>query len=630
MKKFTRQRTQGMAPFAVGLVVLYSLIIFLKDSPRGELVTQKFFDPIRYTTERKEAVIVGVDDKSLQALGSWPFNRTVFANLTNALQKGGAQEIIYDVLFLEKRDGDKEFSQALQNSQANILLASKVTDTGYLESFLVAKPTTTSAFAHIYPSDDGEVRTIPHNMVVNGTCVASLSDKAFTIFTHRDSLCDTEETLFFRYVEHIQTVSLVDVLNGVTGVDFKNKVVFIGSNSLDLEDHFISIHGEKVPGVSLHVSIFTTLLNNDTDRNLGKGSTNIIILILALFVTYFSYRITTFLRQLSFFALVVVGVFLFGYALFEYHYIIALPFLLLTAVVCEGYTVLFRFITERKKNEYISRLFSKYVHKDILHELLLSGKDIVLGGEKKRISILFSDLRGFTTFSETMSPGELTKLLNDYLSAMSPIILDNKGTIDKYIGDAIMAFWNAPLDIKDHENKTVFSALSMQQELARFNKEHATQLAMGIGINTGDVVVGNVGSEERINYTILGDTVNTTSRLEGLTKKYGIGIIAGEEIKNAVTDTTILFRKLDVITVKGKSETTVIYEPYFAHDKDEKIITGYEKAFSLYEKGEFRRAKEILQTQTEDAPSQTLLERIVYIENHPEFSFDGVWHFDEK
>ena len=632
MKFNLNKEKTNLIYFGLFFVLLYLVILFFSNTERAYLITQKFFDPIRETKERKEVVIVGIDDKTFESLGAWPFNRKVFANLTSNLNNYETKSIVYDILFLEEREGDKEFLKEIKNSNISIVFASKISGDNYLEShFSNLTPFTNSSFAHIYPDSDGQVRTIPNNYVFNEKCISSLSYFSFSVFTHKEINCKNNIKTFFRYPSNIKTFSLIDVLNNkVDKNDLKDKIVFVGSNTLDLEDHFVSITGEKVPGVFIHASILTTLLNNDTDVLVNKNFEDILILLFALFITYFSYKARTFVKQLFIFLITIVVVFLFGFVLFENHYVLQIPILIITVILFYGYTVIFRFVTERKKNEYIQSLFSKYVHKDVLNELLKSRKGVELGGEKRRVSILFSDLRGFTTFSETMSPTELTKLLNDYLSAMSPIILENKGTIDKYIGDAIMAFWNAPLETKDHETCAVLSSVLMQSALEEFNKKTNSSLAMGVGVHVGDVVVGNVGSSERINYTILGDTVNTTSRLEGLTKKYGVGIIATEEIKNCVKDKRISFRKLDVMTVKGKSGETIIYEAFLKGGINDKFILNYEKALDLYQKSNFKEARGILLSQIDDKPSEKLLERIEFIENQKDFVFDGVWHFDEK
>ena len=631
---FNTKENTNLLGFSLGFCILIILLITFNSSVRSDMLTQKFFDPIRNTSERGEVVIVGIDDKSLQNIGAWPFNRSVFARLNEKLNNANVKAIVYDVLFLESRAGDDELLKSIKDSTVPIVFASKFTSDGYLESYFASTTQfTSSASAHIYPDNDGQVRAIPNDFGLSDNCVTSLSKKAFSIFTHQPVACDVSSKSFFRYPNNIKTISLVDLLdNKIDKKTLENKVIFIGSTSLDLEDHFVGINGSKIPGVFVHASIFTSLLNKDIDILVKNTTSNLIILLLALFVTYFAYKAKSFFKQtLLFFTLIILIVSI-SYFSFEYHFILPLPTMVITIFIFEGYTILFRFIKERKKNEYIQNIFAKYVSEEVLKELLVSEKPIHLGGEKRRVSILFSDIRGFTSFSEIMTPEQLTSLLNAYLSAMSPIILENKGTIDKYIGDAIMAFWNAPLYTPNHETSAVLSAVSMQETLTKFNKDNNTDIKIGVGVHVGDVVVGNVGSSERINYTILGDVVNTTSRLEGLTKKYGVGVIVTEEIKKCVTDKRISYRKLDVITVKGKKEPTIIYETFFNGKINANTVSSYESAFAFYQKSEWNKAKEILEKISNDRPSHNLLERIKIIESGSGLhSFDkGVWHFDEK
>jgi adenylate cyclase len=304
--------------------------------------------------------------------------------------------------------------------------------------------------------------------------------------------------------------------------------------------------------------------------------------------------------------------------------------MILTVLSSGGFFTLVRFIKEKKRSEHIATLFSKYVHKDVLKELMKSPESINLTGEKRYLTVLFSDLRGFTTLSESLSPEELTTVLNGYFSAMTPAVLEEHGTIDKYIGDAIMAFWNAPLEVKNHERHAVISALRMQEDLKKFNKEHNTTLAVGVGIHAGNAVVGNVGSKERVNYTVLGDTVNLASRVEGLTKKYGVEVLVTEEVKDKVDDEGILFRKLDIITVKGKNLPTVLYEAMRMDTSRVSVIKAYDEAFLKYQNGEFEKAKELFKALADkgDIPGEKMYERIMNLgEVH---NWDGVWHFDEK
>jgi adenylate cyclase len=620
--------------FAFGFIIIFCFLVFLTTSPRGKHITQQFFDPIRTTDIREDIIIVGVDDKSLQSIGAWPWDRGVFAKLTKRLSDSGARAVVYDVLFLEPRSGDEEFKNVLLTTRSPVVLASKLENEKYLTSYLssTANPNVYSALANVTPDTDGKVREYPTPYLDIEDCVFGLARHTFNLITFKKDLsCTNDQDIFFRYPKQVTQYSIVDVLSGnITVNQLKNKIVFIGSTSLDLEDHFVGMSGEKVPGVYVHAGILTSLLNNVGDRELTSKEILIFILVYVFLTAICIYRSRTILTQVLSAIILTASVLLISLLAYSYKIIIPAPWLVATIFLIGGYITIFRFIKERKKSEYIESMFSKYVHKDVLKELMKHSSDIHFEGEKREMSILFSDLRGFTTLSESMTPEELTKTLNAYLSAMMPSILNEKGTVDKFIGDAIMAFWNAPLYVENHTTHAVRAALHMQKALTTFNKKHHTALAMGVGVHVGNVIVGNVGSEERVNYTILGDSVNLASRIEGLTKKYGILTIVTEEVKEKVNDHSIVFRKLDVITVKGKNVPTVLYEIQQKDDANIEMYKNYEHAFDLYQKGDFDVAEGIFKELASqgDAPSEVMYERISQVKHQS--NWDSVWHFDEK
>lgn len=618
--------------FIVGIFSVTFLVFLLSKTERFYSYNNSLFDSIRNFSYRKEVAVVGIDDKTLKSLGAWPFNREVFANLTSKLDELGAKVVVYDVLFLEKREGDDLFEKTLSNINNKVILGAKLEDGSVYESYLsLNKKNVLSAVANVLPDDDGKVRSFPKAQLLNGKCFYGLGEQAFNIWTFKNkSTCDYQEGSF-RYADKLDEYSLVDILNGkVSKEKINGKVIFIGSTSLDLEDHFVGMNGNKIPGVYVHANIFSSLLSGISDNNTNDYENIIIYLIISLLTVFALYKTNNSLVQIiSVFGIFVFS-FIFATLLFSYGIIVPLISIFLIIILISIITSFYRFINERKSNKEIKTLFSKYVHKDVLDEIIRSGNKINLGGEKRELAILFSDLRGFTTIAETLEPEELTKMLNDYLSKMTPCILEEKGTIDKFIGDAVMAFWNAPLTVDEYATRAVRSALSMQDALKEFNKENKTKLQMGIGLHLGNVTVGNVGSNERVNYTILGDNVNLTSRIEGLTKKYKIGCIVTEEIKEKVNDENIIFRKLDVITVKGKSLPTVIYGVRRKDEKTEELFSEYQKAFDMYQKKDFEGAGNIFQKLKEegDGPSEVILERIDEVKKIKDW--DGIYHFEEK
>jgi adenylate cyclase len=423
------------------------------------------------------------------------------------------------------------------------------------------------------------------------------------------------------------TLSLIDVLRGdVAEEDIKDKVIFIGSNSLDIEDHFVGQTGEKIPGVYVHASVFTTLLNNSFLQELNIFLYIILLSVLIAGLLYVVFKLKNiFLQGICLLggALLIILITLIGFSL---HNSISISTLIFPYIFISVYTIVFRYTLTERKNTYIKELFGQFVHPKVLANIL-KHNNLKLGGEKKYITILFSDIRGFTTMTEQMPAEELVETLNTYFEAMSPHIMDREGVIDKYIGDAIMAFWNAPVTVLHHEEKAVKAVLAMVDALKVL--QDSTPLQIGIGLHAGEAVVGNIGSSKRINYTIIGDAVNACSRLEGLTKKYGVQIIVSEQIKNAVMVPEILWRSVDVVRVKGKSEVMKLYEPLKNTPENRQKRENSDKAFVLYQNSDFEGAHNLYKIEN-DMYSKKMCERCKQLVAKSPAHWTGVWDWDEK
>jgi adenylate cyclase len=261
-------------------------------------------------------------------------------------------------------------------------------------------------------------------------------------------------------------------------------------------------------------------------------------------------------------------------------------------------------------------------------------------GQSREMTVLFSDIRGFTNFSESLPPTELAEVLNAYLSRMTAIVQKHRGTIDKYIGDAVMAFWNAPVDMPNHAESAVQAGLDMQAALLDLNKEFAARgwpaVKIGVGVNTGRMSVGNMGSAFRLSYTVMGDAVNLGSRLESITKQYGVGILATET--TVAADTGHQFMKVDVVRVKGKETPVAIFQPLgrkgeLSEDAG-KMAQLFEAAFGLYQKQDWQGAETLLHELAAIAPCglcETYLARIAHFrENPPAPDWDGVFVYTTK
>lgn len=273
------------------------------------------------------------------------------------------------------------------------------------------------------------------------------------------------------------------------------------------------------------------------------------------------------------------------------------------------------------------RSFGKFVPTDLVRQIIAAEGEAHLGGEKRQLTVHFSDIEGFTTISESIPPEQLVELLAEYLGEMSRIIAEEKGTVDKYIGDAIMAFWGAPQRVQDHAHCAARAALRCQKRLDELEEKWRAAgrpvFRARVGLNTGEIIVGNMGSAERLNYTAIGDAVNLASRLEGINKYYGTRIIVGQETQKLIANDFTL-RLLDFVAVKGKSEVIRIYE-LIGEKKDEsaeerRFITLYEEALAHYTRREWDEAEKKFRTllsQRNDEASQQMLERIASFRNHP-------------
>jgi len=286
--------------------------------------------------------------------------------------------------------------------------------------------------------------------------------------------------------------------------------------------------------------------------------------------------------------------------------------------------------------------FKKYVPSDLVKELISLNKEAVLGGEKKNLTIFFSDIANFTSISEKLSPEDLVEILGEYLKEMTEIIINEKGTVDKYIGDSIMSFWGAPIEFSNHAELACRAALQYQQRLTelgkKWEKAGKPNFSSRIGINTGDIIVGNMGYEKRMNYTVIGDPVNLASRLESINKVYGTNIIIGENTYEEIKE-IMETRFLDIVAVKGKSKGVKIYELISLkeelNNEKSQLKDLYEKGLNFYLNREFEKAKdifmELLTRDKEDKATNLFLNRAKeFIKNPPDENWDGVYIAKEK
>lgn len=438
--------------------------------------------------------------------------------------------------------------------------------------------------------------------------------------------------------------SISDIIQGkIPAEKFRNKIVLVGATAIGIYDLRVTPFGATYPGVEIHA----TAIDNILHRNflIYSGFTKFFdlcaIIVFGLLMGLIVARMKAVKSML--FAVVLIGIFMAVNMFFftSYNVWLNLIYPLLTMITIYLGITVYRYITEEREKKKIRGAFQYYLTASVINEMLKDPSKLKLGGDKKDLSVLFSDIRGFTTISEKLSPEELVHLLNEYLTAMTDVVFKYDGTLDKYMGDAIMAIFGAPLSQPDHAGRACRTALDMMKELKSLQKkwqeEGKPALNIGIGINSGDMVVGNMGSQMRFDYTVMGDMVNLGSRLEGTNKEYGTNIICSEFTYNAVAD-FMCCRELDWVRVKGKKLPVKIYE-LLGEKKDEKnfkdLIDNFEEGLRLYRAAKWDEAiaafQKTLAVKPEDAASLLYIERCKNLkENPPPEPWDGVFTMTKK
>jgi adenylate cyclase len=420
--------------------------------------------------------------------------------------------------------------------------------------------------------------------------------------------------------------------------DFTGKYVFFGFYAPGLFDIFNTPISSVYPGVGMHITMLDNILKQDFIRESPFWADMFIIALPMIFVillALFARRIPLAVGGAAGVFVLVIG--LGAGAYYGPHLKIPLAAPLVGTLAAFLASVIYNYATEGSQKRFIKSAFSQYLSPTVIDQLLANPERLSLGGERREISIFFSDVQGFTTISEKLDPSKLTELLNDYLSFMTDTILDSGGTIDKYEGDAIIAFWNAPVDYEDHAARALEASMLCQQKLAErqdfFEEKYGCRLLTRIGLNTGYAVVGNMGSAKRFDYTMLGDSVNLAARLEGLNKQFGTYLMCTEAtFQQAVRARPFFARRLAQVAVVGKKEAVTVFEPMpegaFRGRAD--ILKKFDAARELFYQGSFAAALPRFEALAEaDRPSFFYAEQCRYYRDHPA-DWKGHWQAMSK
>lgn len=576
--------------FGLVLAVLTGGIVFLSYINGTFSGIESLSEDLLFSSKpiNKDIVIITIDDESINRIGQWPWPRKVFSDAFLKLNSSSPRVLGVDVIFAEPSYLGSEDDEVLAGTigqvsypivfpvESSELILNKnsvaqAVNLLYPLDIFVSQKNLSLGHANIITDKDGVVRTFPLSIVGNEDGVDKefpalayeVAKKSGLVIPFEDNLKKINNIVFAAPPGVVHRIPFWRVLAGDTAL-LKNKIAFIGVFTADLHDSKPTPMGKEkeMPGVEIQANITNMLLMGYRLAPLSVTLTFFWIFLASLIPALIFIFSQKSIRPLLY--NFVLGFFYLGTIIFLFQIGVVVNLVHITLAWLISTLVLFsyrHFVGEKEKRE-LKNVFSKYASREVVDEILKNPGQVKLGGQEKEITVFFSDIRGFTTWSEKTTPQKLVNILNRYFTAMSAEVLENGGVLDKYIGDAIMAFWGAPMDDVNQADKAMKAAVGMVQKLALFNQELAAEgepeINIGIGLYTGPAIVGNVGSDQRFNYTAIGDTVNVASRLEGLTKEFKVKIVIGETTKNKIQD-KYNFKFLGSVAVKGRNEPINIY-----------------------------------------------------------------------
>ena len=446
------------------------------------------------------------------------------------------------------------------------------------------------------------------------------------------------------YERSFAYISITDVLNDrVPKEKLAGKVAVVGTTAPGLMDLRATPVGAAYPGVEIHANLIAGMLDGVIKHRppyiLGADLLLVLIAgaVMAFLLPMLSPLRATLVGLIVMLLLLVVN--------FSFWHVsnVVLPLAngMIAVVLLFAMNMSWGYFVESRTKRQLTGLFGQYVPPELVEEMSRDPENYSMAGRKAELTVLFSDIRGFTTISEGLEPNELASLMNEYLGAMTLVVRKHRGTLDKYIGDAIMAFWGAPVDDPEHARNAILTGLEMHVALKELNKglmaRGSPELKIGVGVNTGPMTVGDMGSPVRQSYTVMGDAVNLGSRLEGITKQYGVGFIAGESTRELVKK-EFVFRELDRVRVKGKDEPVGIYEPLGLEGEVAKPVLDelklWNQALRAYRAQDWDQAEVALLNLSRTSPHKLYEVYTARVEHYrkesPGPDWDGAWTFDTK
>lgn len=674
LKKNLLGRDAKPAPYLLAFISVFVVIaLYFNQNSFLEAFEAKTYD-LRFKSLRgavppsTDIAIVAIDDKSISELGRFPWTRSQYVRLLDQLSAAGAKVVLFDAFYPETESPaiDRSFAAAIKKA-GNVVLAvpfdfDKQLRVIHATHSLPEIESAAAGIGHInlLPEDDGVNRRNLLLVEENGKMVpalgmmgamAALGEKDFVPGSFEIKLgdrsipVDGDYSMWINYAGppgNYPRYSFSDVVNKrIDPALLKDKVLFLGATSLGIYDMRVTPFHNNTPGVEVHAAVADNIISGRFIRRTGLEA----LLDMALIVTLglAAFILTMRLRLHA----AIPGVFLLssGYVWLSYWFFlqghwISMIYPPLAAMIALSAGGSFRYLVLERSAREMRSMFSSYLSAKLVARLEREPDAAKIGGDSKEVTVLFTDIKGFTTFSETRSPREVVDRLNEYLAAMVQVIDRFDGTVDKFIGDGIMVYWGAPLAQPDHAKLAVACMLEMKKTMVRFGvqwkKEGVVPFEIRGGAFSGEAVAGNIGCHgKKMEYTLIGDTVNQASRLEGTAKYYGVTFLIGESTYLLARD-AYRFRELDKIRVVGKLVPVTVYELLGSlSEPEDKWAAKFATALAHYRARRWGDAEKefssVLDELPEDRSSRIYLERCEYFSaNPPPPDWDGVFNRTDK
>ncbi|KIM07867.1 MAG: hypothetical protein KU38_10380 [Sulfurovum sp. FS08-3] len=657
-------------------------------------------------------VIVDIDEKSLDKLGQWPWQRDVVAALLYKLTQAGAGVIGLDIVFAEEdRTSPHRFATKFPNLASKLenydeILAQCFAQTPVVGGFsflfhekneeqhtpnipavfvekglkenneipvpdgivlnipILQNAMQTSGFFNNIPDLGGMITHVPLIMKYDGIIYPSLALEMYRAVMRQQVVKIVGDDIAVDHIligdkkiptdlagrlvlnprgpqKHFRYISAIDIIEDKFDIkDIKDKFVLIGTSAMGLFDIRSIAYDNAIPGVEVHANVIDNILVGDfLHQSADARNYDLMIIWLVAFLTVLLFAFISSTSVLPFALLIGYGLFeLFYTLLFDYGMVLNLLFPMAAFILSIVISLMVDYIISSRKEQEAKRMLGKKVSPAVMNFLLENSKDDLVKSREVEASVFFSDIRSFTTISEKIgSPDRLISMLNEYMTPMVDSIINHKGTIDKFIGDAIMAYWNAPLQIENYADMALRSAIEQIEMLHKINEsitpKYDVTINIGIGIHTGLVTAGDMGSQGRSDYTVIGDNVNLASRLEGLTKQYGANILITKATYDKLKG-NYKIRPIDLVEVKGKSQAVEIFE-VICNNKDisNEELERYNEALTSFREGKVEVAHSLftqLHRDKECVLYEMYIHRSQYYIDNPDIAFNPILKMTTK